>query len=584
MRPKKRLRPHVEALETRDLLTAGLPSLLDAELAQRFAHHDHRLADARTSPGAVSYTPGQIRHAYGFDQVSLDGSGQTIAIVDAYDHPGIASNLATFDQAFGLPAPPSFRKVDQTGGTDYPRADDGWAAEIALDVEWAHAIASAANLLLVEANSNSLGDLLTAVNYARSQAGVVAVSMSWGGGEFTSETSYDGYFATPAGHIGGSGLPGGVTFVASSGDSGAWYGPEWPSISSHVLSVGGTSLTLDDQGNYLGETGWSGSGGGYSAYVAEPSYQYSAQTTGSRSNPDVAYDADPYTGFSVYTTVGGSGWETFGGTSAGAPQWAALVAVSNQKRALAGLGSLDGPNQTLPRLYTLPSSHFHDIVSGYNGYYAGPGYDLVTGQGTPYADRIANSLVTVIGTPAVGNFVDERNLRGMFAFARGSDGHLYDTYYYLGQYQWYWQDQGTPAPGVATAGNPAVGNYVDEYNRPGMFAFVLGSDGHLYDTYYYLGQYRWYWQDQGTPPSRSGLGGAASSVVQPDEKEAPQQVQENQAVLLALADSVQMSLFLWPDSLRRDAEDLLFATQAQQFLEPLGPLSTAELDVLASCL
>src|SRR5262245_50848550 len=176
------------------------------------------LLEDRATPAGL--TPAQVRHAYGFDQMaavngtSLTGKGQTIAIVDAYNDPYIQSDLAAFDRQFGIAAPPSFKVVSQTGSTTaLPRTDSGWAGEIALDVEWAHAIAPGANILLVEANSSSVNDLLTAVNYARNQPGVVAVSMSWGAGEFTSETSFNNYFTTPAGHTG-------VAFVASSGDSG----------------------------------------------------------------------------------------------------------------------------------------------------------------------------------------------------------------------------------------------------------------------------------------------------------------------------------------------------------------------------
>src|SRR5262249_22919227 len=152
---------------------------------------------------------------------------------------------------------------------------------------------------------------------------------------------------TPAGHVGGYGLPGGVTFVASTGDNGAPAG--YPSYSPNVVGVGGTSLYLDGAGNWIDEQGWSGSGGGISQVEAEPAYQYSVQGTGMRTAPDVSYDADPNTGFYVYTTVGGNGWSVIGGTSAGAPQWSALVALADQWRAQAyGVGSLDGPNETLP--------------------------------------------------------------------------------------------------------------------------------------------------------------------------------------------------------------------------------------------
>ncbi len=187
------------------------------------------------------------------------GAGTTIAIVDAYDDPNIANDLHQFDVAFGLPDP-TFTKENETGGTTLPAGNKGWATEIALDVEWAHAIAPGANILLVEANSSSMSDLMTAVNTARNAPGVVAVSMSWGGSEFSSETSYDSDFTTPAGHTG-------VSFFVSSGDDGA--PASYPATSPNVVSVGGTSLYLNGT-SYSSESAWSGSGGGLSATKPSP--------------------------------------------------------------------------------------------------------------------------------------------------------------------------------------------------------------------------------------------------------------------------------------------------------------------------
>lgn len=323
------------------------------------------------------YSPAQIRHAYGFDQVGWNGAGQTIAIVDAYDAPTVAADLHTFDVKFGL-TDPKLTVAKMTSGGRSPAYNAGWSTEIALDVEWAHAVAPGANILLVEAVSSSLSDLLTAVNYARSQPGVSVISMSWGAGEFSGEGSYDSYFTTPAGHTG-------VTFVASSGDNGA--PASWPSISTNVLSVGGTSLTLGSGGTYVSEKGWSGSGGGYSPYVSEPSYQRGVQSTGHRSNPDVSYDADPYSGF--YVCQKGS-WYAVGGTSAGAPQWAGLIAVANQGRAAAGRAPL---SSALQAIYGLAAADFHDITVGSNGYKAGVGYDAVTGRGSPIVSLVVRDLV-----------------------------------------------------------------------------------------------------------------------------------------------------------------------------------------------
>ncbi len=202
----------LERLEVRTLLSA-VPRL-DGITAQPLA----TVMQPAASSGPVGLTPAQIRSYYGIDQISFssgsvlgDGTGQTIAIVDAYDDPTIAQDLKAFDQQFGIADPPSFSKVYAAGYQ--PQADSGWSEEIALDVEWAHAVAPNANIVLVEAKSAQLGDLLSAVDTARNLPGVSVVSMSWGSSEFRGETSYDSYFTTPAGHTG-------ITFVGASGDSG----------------------------------------------------------------------------------------------------------------------------------------------------------------------------------------------------------------------------------------------------------------------------------------------------------------------------------------------------------------------------
>jgi hypothetical protein len=338
------------------------------------------------------YSPAQLAQAYGFNQISFsgvtgNGTGQTIAIVDAYDDPNITSDLAAFDSALGIAAPPTFTKVNQTGGTSYPAEDMSWAMEISLDVEWAHGMAPGANILLVEANSDSLSDLLAAETYAKSQAGVSVVSMSWGTTEFLGESSYDSYFTTPAGHAG-------ETFIASSGDGGSSGAPEYPAISPNVIGVGGTNLYLTTSNGWSAETAWSSSGGGVSVYESQPAYQTGVVTQSStmRTTPDVAYNSG--SGMGIYDSDGYGGWVSVGGTSAGAPQWAALVAIADQGRALAGQATLDGPSQTLTKLYGLPSSDYHDITSGSNGgYSAGAGYDLVTGLGSPYANLIVPALL-----------------------------------------------------------------------------------------------------------------------------------------------------------------------------------------------
>jgi len=363
-----------------------LESRLAMSSVPGMVYSDLRMLPAATSTSPGGYSPAQIQAAYGFNNVTFngvkdDGSGQTIAIVDAYDDPNILSDLAAFDQQFGLAAPPSIKVVNQTGGTALPASDTGWATEIALDVEWAHAIAPGANILLVEANSAYLSDLDAALDYARNYPGVVAVSCSWGGSEFSTEASQDVHFTTPAGHAG-------VTFTVAAGDSGT--GAEYPSSSPNVLSVGGTALYLDSTGAWSSESVWSGGGGGASLYESVPNYQ-SGLGLSKRGTPDVSYNASPSTGFAVYDTFGGSGWNVVGGTSAGAPQWAALIAIADQGRALAGLGSLANAQAAI---YQLPASDFHDITSGSDGITASLGYDLASGRGTPFADRVIADLVS----------------------------------------------------------------------------------------------------------------------------------------------------------------------------------------------
>jgi hypothetical protein len=219
--------------------------------------------------------------------------------------------------------------------------------------------------------------------------------MSFGGGEWSGESAYDNYFTTPAGHTG-------VSFVASSGDSGSTGAPEWPSVSPNVLAVGGTQLTTDSAGNYGSEFGWSGSGGGVSLFEAQPAFQRGIvrQSSNSRTVPDVAFDGSSGSPFAVYDTASYSGWLEVYGTSCGAPQWSALVVIANQGRVLAGKAPLDGATQLSPMLYAAATSAFHDVTSGSNGgYTAGPGYDLVTGRGTPNANLVVAELVGPVQPP-----------------------------------------------------------------------------------------------------------------------------------------------------------------------------------------
>jgi subtilase family serine protease len=345
------------------------------------------IASPLATLASAPYTPWQLRRAYGVDQLALNGTGQTIAIVTAYDSPTIFGDVGAFSQVFGL-APANLVKAVPASGT--PRFDASWAFETALDVEWAHAIAPAARILLVEAASSALTDLLSAVNYAVSQKASV-VSMSWGTSEFWWQSYYDANFAYP-----------GVTFLAAAGDSGA--AALYPASSPNVTAVGGTSLQVDASGARVSEVAWSGSGGATSTYEARPGYQTGFQGGQGRGVPDVAYNADPNTGVYVYTTSSGGSWYAMNGTSGGTPQWAGLIALVNQGRASLGKPSLGtgtayGANPVLYNLaggtsYANTRGDFVDITAGSNGSPAATGYDLVTGLGSPVADRLVSDLVS----------------------------------------------------------------------------------------------------------------------------------------------------------------------------------------------
>jgi hypothetical protein len=407
----------VEPLEVRRLLSAS---------TELIAHPLDTVPAGNPSP--VGLTPAQIRSAYGissvlFGSVVGDGTGQTIAVINAFDNPDLVdlndpnwdnSDLHQFDVQFGLPDPPAFTKVDQTGGTNFPTTDPSWANESAMDTEWIHAIAPKASILLIEANSAGLDDLIGAtsqgegmgaVQYARTVPGVSVISMSFAANEASAETDYDQYFTTPAGHTG-------ITFVAGSGDDGAPGG--YPAFSPNVVAVGATTLTLN--GNAYGsETGYIDSGGGTSSVELKPSFQNDVTTPSNsfRTIPDVAINGDVNTGVAVYDAFNGGSadpWYKVGGTSFSAPAWSGLITIADQGRVQAGLGTMDGPTQTLPRLYELNSSDFHDITTGSNGFNAGVGYDLVTGRGTPKANLLLPDLA---GAATIsGNIFNDENGNG----------------------------------------------------------------------------------------------------------------------------------------------------------------------------
>ena len=324
-------------------------------------------ADADGDDGA--YSPAYLQSAYNAPSAT-NGTGQTVAIVDAYDDPTAEADLATYRAQFGLPACTTangcFRKVNETGGTTYPTQNAQWGNEISLDVDMVSALCPNCHILLVEATTNSTPDLAAAVDEAVT-LGANVVSNSYGGSEFPGETSFDSSYDHP-----------GVAIVASAGDSG--FGVEYPAASPDVVAVGGTSL---DQATATGtrdatETVWSGTGSGCSQYEAKPTWQTDTGCS-TRMVTDVSAVADPNTGVWVYDTAD-DGWVVYGGTSAASPIIGAMYA-------LAGNAPSSAPMNSYPYAH---ASALNDIVSGSNGtcataYFcnAEPGYDGPTGLGTP---------------------------------------------------------------------------------------------------------------------------------------------------------------------------------------------------------
>jgi subtilase family serine protease len=349
----------VLAVSAASVAVAGTPEV------ERRVHRPHTAAPRATS-GPTGLSPAQVKDAYGFPTAADAGAGQTVAVVAPFDHPSIEADLNAFSRRFGLPACTTknrcFKKVDQKGGKNYPSRNKVWAAETALDVEWVHAIAPGARILLVEARSDTLSNILKAEDYATAHARYVSNSL--GLDEFPGQVQYDSHFRRP-----------GVSIFVASGDDGAALGAGYPASSPDVIAVGGTTLTNLGQPTFA-ETGWRGSGGGCATYEnAHPAQVafagYAAMNcAGKRATPDVSLVGDPRSGVSVYNSYKTiQPWSVFGGTSASTPMVAARAAVSGK---VIDANLLYGTN-------TIP---FRDITSGDNGLPALVGYDLVTGLGS----------------------------------------------------------------------------------------------------------------------------------------------------------------------------------------------------------
>jgi subtilase family serine protease len=368
------------------------------DMRTHFNHPPVKVMPGPQNPNNLGIVPTLFRSAYGFNNIPNLGQGQTIAIIDAYDDPNIASDLAYYANYFHI-GPCNFQKVNL--GTMQGQA---WDLEESLDVEQACAIAPRSNIILFEAASSSDTDLYAAVQMAtQAPYNATVVSMSWGEKEFSSETQLDSYFCNI---INSLGQP--VTFFAASGDGA--HGTNYPSASRCVIAAGGTILTLstDQPGptpltiDYGSETAWHDSSGGLSAYESQPSWQNpacAAWSTTQRCVPDLASVAQA---IPVYDTYSYYGWVVTEGTSISSPDWAAFLTLVNSGRVLAGKGQLSQAAYDLYQAYYSSNynADFHDITTGNNGdcgsqCNATTGYDLVTGIGTYQANNLYRALLAV---------------------------------------------------------------------------------------------------------------------------------------------------------------------------------------------
>lgn len=372
-----------------------------------------------TSP-AGCYGPAQIRAAYGIDKLGIDGTGRTIVIVDSFQSPTIQHDLSTFDSLFGLPDP-NLHIIAPDGLTPFDQNDAnqvGWAGEITLDVEWAHAVAPGAAIDLVLAKSNDDADILSATRYAVDNNLGDVISQSFGEAEQCMRpdllNAQHALFAQAVAK--------GITLLASSGDQGAaqptcdntsfFKAASTPASDPNVTGVGGTRLVADGlTGAYQSESVWnepdfaSAGGGGFSVEYGTPSYQRSLRLP-SRGVPDVAYNAAIIGGVLAVWSSSGQGTNLvfrFGGTSAGSPQWAGLIALTDQLRH-GRIGSINTALYALTHSPALYQALFHDVTVGDNTYHgdvtvtgfaATPGWDPASGLGTPRADKLVPTLATL---------------------------------------------------------------------------------------------------------------------------------------------------------------------------------------------
>ena len=398
------------------------------------------------SPTSTCYDPYQIRHAYNIDALineGLDGTGKTIVIIDAFQSPNIVQQLNFYNTFYSLPSlnglsgPPNpslgtFTQVAPDGLTPFVQGDPnmtGWAAEISLDVQWAHAIAPGANIVLVLAKSDSDADVLSATKYAVDHNLGDIISQSFG----ENESCMDPNLLAQQHQVFADATLRNITVFASAGDDGATQltcdgsslvkEVSTPASDPLVTAVGGTelhaaryclaSLRCDPianpiPGTYQGEVAWNepmgATGGGFSVLYDEPSYQQGTIHGGKqRGVPDVSYNAAVLQGVLTYLNIPGvpPGFYSFGGTSAGSPQWSAILAIADQKAGY-DLGFINRALYHIGQAKKHYSASFFDVTSGNNsfggivGFNAGPGWDATTGLGSPITDQLVNYLIRFV--------------------------------------------------------------------------------------------------------------------------------------------------------------------------------------------
>jgi subtilase family serine protease len=370
-----------------------------------------------TSPVPGFLTPAQVRTAYGITSLPNQGQGTTIGIDAVFIDPAIKNDLATFSATYGLPqldglnGHGAFTSLAQAGTPNSPSdgSNNDTSGETAIDVEWAHSLAPLANIVLYQVKSFAYTDLLAGVQFLVGMPGVSTVSVSYGGSEFSGETSFQSFFTTPFGSN-----PSPVAIDFSTGDDSF---PGFPATSPSVLAVGGTGLYIaTTRGRYGFETAWGGvsgqgaGGGGVSTQYGAPTFQSANGVSFSgRAIPDISAVADILTSVSVLNSWDSpsSPWTGFGGTSVATPIVSGMIDLAQETRINMGLLTLSSPqiNAKLYAAYTNPTlyaSLFHDITVGNNtevggttGFSAVTGYDRATGLGSP----IGNDLVAYLASP-----------------------------------------------------------------------------------------------------------------------------------------------------------------------------------------